>query len=199
MKTDREFIEFLGRCIDKEKDAWDAFVKNYSSIIYNYILRTLQRYNYFIQNDEVDELFNKVFLNLLDKDCQRLKNFRGKNERSFCAYLREICFNMSIDFLRQQRNFIKFENIQYKISEEDNFKELDKKDATEVISSLVKDLPIRQRYLFNLIYEEGLDLKHISKNMNLKLNAIHQLKYRMINNLIKIAKKKNLFHEVLIR
>jgi len=196
IQTDIEFLEFLNRCADKEKDAWDTFITKYSNLIYNYIIRTLKRYNYFFQNDEVDEIFNRIFLALLDKKCRRLRNFRGQNERSFGAYLREISFHISIDFLREQRNFVDLEQIEYRVSDDDKYEGLDRRELKDIIECLRNELPERQRYIFRLIYEEGHELAQVAETLELKLNAVHQLKFRMINNLIKIAKKKNLYDEL---
>lgn len=189
----KDFLDFLSKCINKEKEAWDSFVEKYNRLIYNYILKTLKRYNYKILNDEADEIFSRIFLALLEKDCRRLRNFRGQNEQSFCAYIREISFNFSIDFLRKQRHFIEYETIQYYISEEKYYNMVEKNDIKKTIGIFVENLPERQRYLYNLIYEEGVELKKIAKDMNLKLNAIYQLKTRMIKNLVKYAKKKNIY------
>jgi RNA polymerase sigma factor (sigma-70 family) len=196
MEADVEFLDFLDKCANKEKEAWDIFVEKYSNLIYNYIIRTLKRYNYFFQNDEVDEIFNRIFLALLDKKCRRLKNFRGQNERSFGAYLREISFHISIDFLREQKNFIELEQIQYRVSDDDKYEKFDNQELKDIIVILREELPERHKYLFKLVYEEGYDLAEIADMMDLKLNAVHQLKFRMINNLIKIAKKKNLYYEM---
>ncbi len=195
-QTDTDFLEFLDKCANKDKDAWDTFVERYGSLIYNYILRTLKRYNYFFHNDEADEIFNRIFLALLDKKCRRLRNFRGQNERSFGAYLREISFHISIDFLREQKNFLGLEQIQYRISDDDKYEGFDRRELKEIILILKEELPQRHKYLFKLVYEEGYDLSEIAEIMELKLNAVHQLKFRMINNLIKIAKKKNLYYEL---
>ena len=197
-EINQEFLEFLNRCAEKEKDAWDIFVEKYSNLIYNYIIRTLKRYNYFFQSYEVDEIFNRIFVALLDRGCQRLKNFRGQNERSFGAYLREISFHITVDFLREQKSFVELDQIEYRVSDDDNYEHLDRKDLKEVFLALRKELPDRHNYLFGLIYDEGLDLAEVAEIMNLKLNAVHQLKFRMISNLIKIAKQKKLYDELKI-
>jgi DNA-directed RNA polymerase specialized sigma24 family protein len=45
-----------------------------------------------------------------------------------------------------------------------------------------------------LIYEEGFVHSEIAEIMNIKINTVHQLKFRMIKNIHKIVKSKNLFH-----
>ena len=149
-------------------------------------------YNYPFHDDEVEDIFISVFLGLLDKDCRKLKNFRGQNDRSFKSYLREITFHMTIDFLRKQRNFVNIEQIQYVISDKKNKEKLNNKDLEEIIFMSRDKLPERQKFLFKLIYEEEWKLSEIADLMELKINAVHQLKHRMINNIIRYIKKENL-------
>ena len=128
----------------------------------------------------------------LEKDCKKLKEFRGQNERSFRAYLREITFHMTIDFLRKQRHFVNIEKVQGVIPDKRNKERLYIKELEEMIVALSAKLPKRQRFLFNLMFKEGLGQSQIAHLMELKLNAVHQLRHRMINNMIKFVREKHL-------
>ncbi|MGA1797087.1 MAG: RNA polymerase sigma factor [bacterium] len=196
MEVNKDFLNLIEGCINRKKDAWNTFVDTYAKLIYNYIIRSLGRYSYPFHDDDLDEIFNNVFLALLEENYKRLRNFRGQNERSFAAYLRQISFHISIDFLRQQRRFQTLEQIEYKICSKDNYEKLDYDDLREIIGDIKGHLPERHNYLFHLIYEEELDSPEIAEILNIKLNAVHQLKFRMIQNLIKIIKKQNLYEEL---
>lgn len=192
----KDFLDFLDRCIKKDKDAWENFVETYGRLIYNHIIRTLRRYFYPFQDDDLEEIFNIIFLALIEDNFKRLKNFRGQNEPTFASYLRKISFNTCIDFLRERRNLRSLEEIQNCVNAKDSDETLDRKDLREIIRIARDELPERHHYLFKLIYEEDFDLSEISEILNLKLNAVHQLKYRMIKNFIKIIKEKNLYQEL---
>ncbi|MGA1790669.1 MAG: RNA polymerase sigma factor [bacterium] len=196
MEVNKDLLNLIERCIKKEKDAWNTFVGTYGKLIYNYIIRSLGRYSYPFQDDDLDEIFNNVFLALIEDNYKRLRNFRGQNEHSFAAYLRKISFHICVDFLRQQRRFQTLEQIEYKICSKDNYENLDYKYLKEIIGDIKEHLPERHNYLFELIYEEDLDSPEIAEILNIKLNAVHQLKFRMTQNLIKIIKKKNLYEEL---
>ena len=196
MEIHEEFLVFLGQCMGKERDAWDSFVKKYSNLMYLYIIRTLKRYSHPVQYEEVDEVFNSIFLALLENDCKRMRSFRGRTEQSFVAYLREICFHMTIDFLRRQKPFVDIEKVQYCVSARDNYNGVDYRDLKQIIGIIKAELPERHRYLFNLMYEEDLASSEIAYIMGINLNALHQLKFRMMKNFVKIAKRKRLYHEL---
>lgn len=137
-------------------------------------------------------------MGLLDENCKKLKNFRGQNERSFRAYLREISFHITVDFLRKKRNFIDLDQIQYCISTKNDYERFDYRNLERTISMLREELSQRHNYLFKLIYEEELDFSEIAGILNIKLNALHQLKFRMIKKIIKISKRQGLYNELKI-
>ena len=196
MEVNKEFLTFLDRCIKKDEDAWDHFVQTYGRLIYNHIIRTLKRYFYSFQEHDLEEIFNIIFLALIEDGFRRLKNFRGQNEHTFIAYLRKISFNTCVDFLRKRKDLRSLEEIQYCVNAKDNEESLNFRDLREIIRTAREELPERHHYLFKLIYEEGLDLSEIAEILNLKINAVHQLKLRMIKNFIKIIKEKNLYQEL---
>lgn len=190
------FLDFLNKCIQKDKTAWDEFVDRYSQYIYNYIIHTLKRYNYAFQVDEIEEIFNNIFLSLLDKNCKSLRNFHGQYEHSLLAYLRTISFNTTIDYLRAVNYFVDFDKVGYQIGTETRFKKIHLKDLREIIEIIKDNLPERHSRLFEMLYEKDLNQSEISEIMDLKSNAVHQLKHRMMKNVIKIAKRKNLYHDL---
>ena len=196
MKQDNSFLDFLKGCTFKDKEAWNTFIEKYSSYIYLYINKTLRRYNTFAHNGEAEEIFNSVFLALLDNDCKRLKNFRGQNEYAFLAYLREISFHLTVDFLRRQKSFVDLEKVQNYFSGRHYTMSLDQKDLRVMISMVSDELPPRHHYLFRLIYKEELDSSEIAEIMDINLNALSQLKFRMMKNVVKIAKRKGVYREL---
>ncbi|MGA1790090.1 MAG: RNA polymerase sigma factor [bacterium] len=196
METNGNFLDFLERCTKGDKKSWDHFVDRYGSLIYTYITKALKRYSYSLHDDERDDIFHRVFLALLEDDYRRLNKFKGDNERSFMAYLREIAFHMTIDFLREQRSFVALEQVQNRITYKDQHKGLATQDLRRILRILKDKLCDRHKYLFKLIYEEEWELTEIAQLMNLSINTLHQLKFRMIKNMIEIAKRENLYHEL---
>lgn len=213
MNKDKEFMKFLSNCIDGDQDSRNAFVDKYNNLLTNYVIRTLKRYNYppyineiYEQSETrtdavdafecVDDIVSRVYLSLFDQNCRRLRNFRGQNERSFGAYLREVSFHYTVDYLRGLENFfevVELDEILDRLSPDNPYEIIGKKELTKCISKIKKELPDRHKFLFKLTYEEGFDLSEISEILDLNIKAVHQLKFRMINNLIKIAKKQEVY------
>jgi RNA polymerase sigma factor (sigma-70 family) len=196
MERMKNFSNFLSRCIRKEKDAWDLFVERYVQLIYYYIYHTLKRYNTGFQKEKIEDICHDILLQLLDDHCRRLRNFRGKDEHTFFAYLRTISFSTTVDYLRSRRNFIDLDKVQYILPGKDKMKKLHRKDFRTLVGIIKDNLPERYNNLFEMIYEEELDHAEIADIMDLKTNAVYQLKYRMMRNVTKIARKKELYEEL---
>lgn len=193
---EEEIPGFLKACIDRDEHAWDIFIAKYSKLIYNYIIKTLKRYNFQFQSDELEEVYNRIFAALLESDCRRLQNFRGTTEKSFTAYLREICFHNTVDFLREKRFFMDIEEVPESFTLESGYDNLELKQLHAIIGELKKELNPRHQLFFRLVFEEELSSEEVGRIMKLKLNALHQLKFRLINKLVQIAKEKNLYHDL---
>jgi DNA-directed RNA polymerase specialized sigma24 family protein len=86
------------------------------------------------------------------------------------------------------------EKIQHRTFDQSNLDKSNQRDLRDIILMIREELPERHNYLFKLIYEEGFVFSEIAEIMNIKINAVHQLKFRMIQNIHKIAKKKDLVH-----
>jgi len=193
MDMKEDLFTFLDHCCVKDRESWEVFVSRYGIIIYHYIIRTLKRYGFVYQDDEVDDIFNNVFLELLNEDCKRLRDFRRKEEGSFLAYLRMICFRIIARYINERESFVASVNVGQITPEKGNSGGADSIDLREIILILKENLPKRYIYLFKLIYEEGLDFDEIAELMNMKLKAVYQLKTQMIENIQRIAKQKRLY------
>lgn len=196
MGTEKDFCELLQRCRERDKDAWEVFIEHYGRIIYHYIVKTMKRYLYMYNEDDLDDIFNNVFLALLSENCKKLREFRGGNERSFLAYLRVIIFHIAVDYLREKKTFIELERIQHLDLAPAISAKMDRRDLREMILILREGLPARYNLLFRLIYEEGFNFSEVADIMNMKINAVHQLKYRMVCKIRQIALKKDLYADL---
>ncbi|MGA1840730.1 MAG: RNA polymerase sigma factor [bacterium] len=196
MAKDDAFFDFLKRCEIKDREAWNTFIEKYGSYIYLYINKILSRYNAFPQNGEAGEVFNSVFSTLSDNNCKELKNFQGENEYSFLAYLREISFRVTLDFLRVKRRIVDLEKNRNYSQIRDHSMRFNKNYLREILSSICEELHPRHHYLFRLIYVEGLDSSEVAEIMNINLNALSKLKSNMLKNLIAAAKRKGLYREL---
>ncbi|MGA1843985.1 MAG: RNA polymerase sigma factor [bacterium] len=188
-----DFTGFLEQCTGRDRGAWELFVSRYGRPMYAYIEKTLARYNYPLHSEVVEDIAHRTFLSLVERDCQSIRNFRGNDDRTFKAYLREICFHTTVDFLREQGRFTELDEGCPYSSASQKVDISEQNELREILSTIRDALPARHRYLFKLIYEEEWDWPEIAEALQISLNAAYQLKFRMIGNIVRIAKGMNLY------
>jgi DNA-directed RNA polymerase specialized sigma24 family protein len=96
--TDQEKTLLAG-CLRREKPAWDAFILQYSSLVYHAIRKTFALYHAEAEAETVDDLFQEFFLSLLRDDSKKLRQFRGDRGCSLASWQRIIAVRLTIDCL----------------------------------------------------------------------------------------------------
>jgi RNA polymerase sigma factor (sigma-70 family) len=170
-------------CIRHDKEAWDAFVEKYSRLISHSIVRTLKRYSFSLENQIIEDLFNTVFLSLLEDKCRKLRQFRWKC--SLSSWLHLISVHTTIDFLRKQRQDISLNGDKMdEVSLKDKIKNgnpladevVERKEEKAIFEQIKKSLTSREQFFIELYYRRGLIPSEISKILNTTENNVYQLK-----------------------
>ncbi|MDY6864306.1 MAG: sigma-70 family RNA polymerase sigma factor, partial [Thermodesulfobacteriota bacterium] len=100
----------LNRCLSGDKAGWEIFVKTYSPVIYQAILKTVKTKNSFISDEDIKDIYSNIFLSLLERDYRKLKRFKSEKNYSFSSWIRIIAIRTSIDFIRKKYKDSKFES-----------------------------------------------------------------------------------------
>lgn len=96
--TEKEKALLTG-CLRDEKSAWDAFVLQYSALVYHTIRKTFSLYHSEPRADLVEDLFQEFFLLLTQDGFKKLRQFRGDRGCSLASWLRVVAARLTIDFL----------------------------------------------------------------------------------------------------
>jgi hypothetical protein len=67
----------LAGCIAGDKAAWDAFVLQYSALVYHTIRMTLALHHAKANHETIEDLYQEFFLAILRDDFKKLHQFRG--------------------------------------------------------------------------------------------------------------------------
>jgi RNA polymerase sigma factor (sigma-70 family) len=86
-----------------QKGRWDAFVRQYSGLIYHTIKKTFSLHHVEPRPDSVDDLFQEFFLSLIKDDFSQLRRFRGDRGCTLASWLRVIAARRTIDQLRKTK------------------------------------------------------------------------------------------------
>ncbi len=103
-------LEFVQRCVNGDRLAWDEFIKRYSRLVYSYIYSVFKVKGYFsAPQDAVAELFQEIFLSLIKDNYRRLRSFKARNGCSLASWLRQVSINATINYLRGIKPVISLE------------------------------------------------------------------------------------------
>jgi DNA-directed RNA polymerase specialized sigma24 family protein len=74
--TDRE-KHLISGCLAGEKASWDAFVQQYSALVYHTIRKTLALHHAKANHETIEDLYQEFFLSIVRDDFKKLHQFRG--------------------------------------------------------------------------------------------------------------------------
>jgi RNA polymerase sigma factor (sigma-70 family) len=193
-------LEFVQKCVQSDKLAWDEFVEKYYRLIYKYINCVLKQNNPRLATTEnVNDIFQDIFLNLTKENFKKLNTFKAKNDCSLASWLRQVTVNYTLDYLKKFRPTASLE--------EDNEEGLSLKDlladgslssreaaAIEEKSSQLKEcidaLDTDDKYFLEFHINRGLSLEIIKDLFHVSRGAIDMRKSRIISRLRECFKGK---------
>ena len=158
---ERELVE---RFQNGEQEAFNELVIRYQGKIYNLV------YKYVSNSETAKDLSQEIFI----KAFRALPNF--KRQSAFYSWLYRIAINLCIDFIRQQKRgrALSFEDLTAGDNDEMAFNDvgplppdqLETKELGHIIGQAVQQLPPKQQRVFNLRYQDGLQLKEIAAQLD---------------------------------
>jgi RNA polymerase sigma-70 factor (ECF subfamily) len=179
--------ELLGKCLRGDKQAWNLFVLRYSGLIRHALYHTLAPKNPPVRHGTINDLYQDVFVSLMEDNYRRLRQFRGKNGCSLANWIRVIAVRKAIDHLRKGLPTVSIEGdlstyeqpFEYPDGKLGPEEELIQSEEIRIIAEVIKTLPPRHQFFIELYYHRELSTEEISEIMGLKPNAVYQLNHRI--------------------
>lgn len=187
--------DLIARCCLKSADwenCWREFQSRFDKTILFYVYQEFQKISGQTMSTEfheiVKDLRQDVYIKLLKNDSQALRNFNGKNQSSFLAYLHVITKNLIKNYVNTNsyKKLISMskikpaheqsEDLQFQPVSMDTVNEIEKSDFQNFILEKIepcyrsKNLE-RDILLFKLFYFKGFTAKEIASNSNFNLTA----------------------------
>lgn len=191
----------LNDCIEGKREAWNLFVKRFSNLVYYSITKTLKNHACNLQQENIEDIYNTIFLSFIEKDYRKLRQFEGKEGCSPQSWIRLISIRQTIDFLRNQNkhSLLDSENdgpntINDVTPNNDDSIEnkLIQSETKGMFKEAVEDLPAADKLFMNLYFTKELELDEIAKIMHISVSAVYSKKNRVREKIKKILIKKNI-------
>jgi RNA polymerase sigma-70 factor (ECF subfamily) len=193
-------LEFVQRCINGDKPAWDQFVEKYSRLIYKYIHSILKiKSSKLLHQDNINDLFQNIILSLVKDNFRKLGTFKARNNCSLASWLRQVVINATLDYLRSHREFVSLEtelgeDLKLKdILRDNSFSVKDKVNQEERFIALrdcIERLELEERYFLALHIDQAMSLDEIKEHFGISRGAVDMRKARIVEQLRDCFKTK---------
>ncbi len=197
-------LELVYKCSQRDKFAWDAFIKKYSPLIYNYINSILEQKTYLFSQENVNDVFQEIFVSLTKDNFRKLKTFTAKNGCSLASWLRQVTVNYCVDYLRKFKSTVSLdENIGDELTVKDIIMDetisiaskLNKEDQIIHLKQCVEELDTDDKFFLEFHINQGIRLEIMKDMFRVSRGAIDMRKLRIINRLKDCFKTKGLILE----
>ena len=187
--------KLLTDCISGKKEAWNSFVNQYSKLIFYSINKTLKLHNCNMQQEDVEDIYNSIFLSFMEKNYKKLRQFEGKHGCTLSSWVRLISIRQTIDFLRSRKHHVSMNEdrddsrplIETLADNSVSFEEqLEQSQTARALKDAIDSLHSSDRLFMKLYYEKELPPEEIAGIMNVSVNTIYSKKNRVQEKIKKI-------------
>jgi RNA polymerase sigma-70 factor (ECF subfamily) len=188
----------IERCLAKDKEAWNEFVRRFRNLIYQSIRTRFSRTNFSYTTQDIEDVMQEIFLDLWERD--KLEQVR--DTQKIQAWLAIISQNRARDYMRQKV---------YRMSRVSTFVDdaVEDKDLLEslpsdgisvreellnaelksILDEIIESLSAKARLVIGLLYLHGKNHREIAQIMHLSTNTvstiIRRAKIKIRDELIK--------------
>ena len=173
----------LGACLKGEKSAWDAFVLQYSSLVFHTIKKTFSFYNVEPYSDFVEDLFQEFFLSLIRDDFKKLRQFRGREVASLACWLRVVAARQTIDYLRKRAASASCTTDNFAPDDSDPSASLMDQEQKRLLSQTLEALAPNDRLFVKLYFYQNLLPEEVAKVLRVSKSAVYTKKSRILTKL----------------
>jgi RNA polymerase sigma-70 factor (ECF subfamily) len=194
----RDDAQLLRGCLGGNAEARDQLVRRFSHLIYSTIMGTLNIKGLNPNHYDIDDLHNHVIVQLFDRQCLKLRQFKGKNGCSLASWIRMLTVRATLDHLRRNRDALAHPKMWVPLDaleamEAPSISVLDALEAHDrqlILERAIESLPPRDRLMIRMHCLEGCSLKKMAAVLNVTENNVHSVKHRAVQKLKKAVEKR---------
>jgi RNA polymerase sigma factor (sigma-70 family) len=187
--TEKEKILLAG-CIRGDKACWDAFVSQYSSLVYYSIRKTFTTHHAEPNPEAVNDLFQDFFVAIVRDDFKKLRDFRGERGCTLASWLRLVTVRLTIDFLRRNKSTPSDLVMDFDSPTEPPDSLLANEEERR-LSCAIAQLSPRERLFVELCFRQGASPEDIAGILKISVNAVYTQKSRLLAKLRECLKSSS--------
>jgi len=146
---------------------------------------------------DLENLRNDVFVQLLDKKCKKLRQYKEELGQGLTAWIKLVAVHTTINYIERkdpasignQYARVPLENIRERMGYNSE-KQLDARLALKEIVDFMKQLPARYQLVLKMHYFDGESIEKVAEVIKLPVKRTHTVLHRARENLKKVMSEK---------
>jgi RNA polymerase sigma factor (sigma-70 family) len=184
--------EITAGCISGDRQVQETFVRQFSDSVFRTVQYTFRTKNIRYSQSDVEDLHNTVFVKLFERQCKKLKQYRGDNGCSLFSWIRLITVRTVIDHVRKvskdavtrRDEVLPLETLTDKKEEApEAWTLLEKAEQYRLIKEGMQALIPRYRIFIKLHFLKGHSIREVADIIGTSEANAHSLKHRAIKQL----------------
>lgn len=147
--------------------------------------------------DGIEDMRNEIFLNLLEKNCRKLWQYKDGQGRSLAGWIIMIASQTVLAEFRNKGilnstgrpNLIPIDDVFDLAASPDP--PYDLKEQEQILHTAMDDLPAKSRLILKMYYFHGLSFETIARYLKMKKGAVYTAKSRALDQLKDMVQKKS--------
>ena len=182
----------LAKCFAGDRVASEALVRRFSDLVYKTVQYTLRARQVPFKGEDLEDLHNTVFLNLFERKCRKLRQYRGKNGCSLATWIRVVTLRILLNHLRKkgpdaafwQKKRISIDELDHVRAEETDTPALmERAEQESLVQEGLQSLTPRDRLFVKLHFHQGLSVEEVARTMRISIENAYTVKHRAIQRL----------------
>lgn len=186
-------LELIQGCLSRDRNSWEVFVKKYTKMVYFVINNINQSKSAPLNQEDIEDLHNDVFLALLEK---KLSQFRGERSCSLASWVRIVTVSKTLNTIKSRQVRTHYMGSMSKTDDDGDMVVMDVEDQSESqediiigeegmsrLKEYIGSLAPRERFLMKLYYERELSNEQIAGMLEMSIGALYTFKHRVMKKL----------------
>jgi RNA polymerase sigma-70 factor (ECF subfamily) len=184
-------LQLLQEVLTQDELAWRELIRRFRGLIFRCITKVLCKYESVLSNEDVNEIFSDVCLNLLRNDMKKLRAYDPNRGSKLGSWIGLITINTAYDHLRTTARQPVLDRIDGLLDREDTCPSpLDQvldNERYRRLNRLAMDFSARDQRFLELYYGRGLQPAEVAKVMNISVKTVYSKKNKIRNKLLAMA------------
>lgn len=189
--------DLLQAVLEDDAVAWAELLSRFRGLLYRCITKAIGRVGYGLCEDDLDEIFSELCLNLWRDDKKKLRAYDPSRGVKLSTWLGLLAINTTYDHLRRRARFPLLATSDEHQPEPadagpDPLERLLEGEERALLERLLTRLSPRDRRFVQLYYGRGLEAEHIADVMRISVKTVYTKKHKIEARLGRYAREARL-------